>query len=219
MTTFTDYLITLVAGWFGLRLLAGADADANHNRSRQAWGISFLLTGLAALLGGSSHGFASYLNDTWMNLVWKGATYSIGLSMLFAVGGTIRGTAIRMPLHRLFSALNILGFAAYAFWMATHDRFLFVIIYYVTAMVFMATLQTWASIRHQAAGAKWLVSGVIVTLTGAYIQQSGIDLHANFNHNDLYHVVQIAGLYLLFRGATLLVDHNRDSRQDWSSDQ
>lgn len=212
MTVFTDYLITVVAGWFGLRLLASARKDAN--RSQLAWAISFLFTGLAALLGGSSHGFVSYLDDAWMNLIWKGATYSIGVAMVFAVAGTLRGTAIGTALHRPFSALNILGFAIYAIWIATHDRFLFVIIYYLSAMVFIAALQIWASVRHHAAGAKWLISGVIVTLISAYIQQSDIDLHANFNHNDLYHVVQIAGLYLLYRGAKLLVDRDRESRQD-----
>ena len=43
-----------------------------------------------------------------------------------------------------------------------------------------------------------------MTLLGAIVQQSGISLHRHFNHNDLYHVVQIIGLYLLYRGVRLM---------------
>ena len=31
-------------------------------------------------------------------------------------------------------------------------------------------------------------------------------LHRHFNHNDLYHVIQIVALYLFYRGGALLVD-------------
>ena len=56
------------------------------------------------------------------------------------------------------------------------------------------------------AGHRWLKRGLYVTLAGLAIQQSGWDLHTHFNHNDLYHVVQMAGLYWLYRGARLLND-------------
>jgi hypothetical protein len=211
MTMATDYLIALLAWWCGARILASA--SDNNNRSRQAWGLSFLITGFGALLGGTSHGFATYLNDTAMNLTWKGATYSIGFSMLFALAGTIRGAKISRPVRQLFNALAVLGFVIYAFWIMTNDSFLSVIIYYLSAMVFIAALQIRALFGYQPASAKWLLTGVVVTLVGAYIQQSGIDLHRNFNHNDLYHIVQMAGLYLLYRGAALLGDDNNDFRQ------
>jgi hypothetical protein len=42
---------------------------------------------------------------------------------------------------------------------------------------------------------------VVVTLAGFAIQQTNIQLTDNFNHNDIYHVMQIVALYLFFRGA------------------
>lgn len=214
MTLFTDCLIILVAGWFGLRRLASG-RECN-SLSQQAWGIAFLFVGLGALFGGTFHGFGPQLSDAWEMLLWKGVVYSIGFSMLFAVAGTLRGTPISIRTQRTLNAANLLAFSAYAFWMIKNEDFEFVILYYVPAMLLIAGVQTWALIRHQLPGAKWLVGGVIVTLVSSYIQQSDIDLHRNFNHNDLYHVVQIAGLYLLHRGAMLLVDHNPDSQQDSS---
>ena len=50
----------------------------------------------------------------------------------------------------------------------------------------------------------WLWRAVILTLIGLAAQQSGWSLHERFNHNDLYHVVQMAGLYCLYRGALTL---------------
>ena len=53
---------------------------------------------------------------------------------------------------------------------------------------------------------EWIIGGVLVSFGAAGIQQSGIALHQHFNHNDIYHVVQMAGVYLLYRGARLLRD-------------
>jgi hypothetical protein len=48
------------------------------------------------------------------------------------------------------------------------------------------------------------VAGVMVSFAAAGVQQSGFALHQHFNHNDLYHVIQMAGVYLLYRGGRLL---------------
>ena len=41
-------------------------------------------------------------------------------------------------------------------------------------------------------------------LAAAAAQASGFDLHRHFNHNDLYHVVQIAAMVIFYRGARLM---------------
>jgi hypothetical protein len=43
--------------------------------------------------------------------------------------------------------------------------------------------------------------GVSVSVLAAVVQQSGWSLHQHFNHNDLYHVIQAVGVWLLYRGA------------------
>ena len=40
------------------------------------------------------------------------------------------------------------------------------------------------------------------------LQQSGIRLHAHFNHNDLMHVVQMGAVWLLYEGGRRLRDAN-----------
>jgi hypothetical protein len=45
-----------------------------------------------------------------------------------------------------------------------------------------------------------------VAVVAGIIQWARLAPHARFNHNDLFHVVQMASLYLLYRGGLLLRD-------------
>jgi hypothetical protein len=203
-TTLTDYMITVAAAWFAIRLWTAAV----RNRPRQFWGLAFLFIGIGALLGGTSHGFVDYLDEWALHLIWKGTVYCVGFSMLFAVAGTV-GSGLPAGVARIaLQALNILAFLAYSAWMLNHSAFVYVINFYVPAMTSIALLQSWAYYRHRSSSAPWIIAGVIVTLLGAVIQQSGFTLHRHFNNNDLYHVVQIAGLYLLYRGASRVRDQS-----------
>jgi hypothetical protein len=44
-------------------------------------------------------------------------------------------------------------------------------------------------------------TGVFVSLAGVAVQQSNWGLHQHFNHNDIYHLIQIVGLYYFYRFA------------------
>ncbi len=46
----------------------------------------------------------------------------------------------------------------------------------------------------------WLVSGGLVTAAGFAIQQSGVAVHPDFNHNDVFHCTQAIALCLFFKG-------------------
>ena len=55
-------------------------------------------------------------------------------------------------------------------------------------------------------GRRWMIRGITLTLVGLAVQQSGLILHRNLNHNDIYHLIQLGGLYFFYRGASLLKD-------------
>ena len=55
-------------------------------------------------------------------------------------------------------------------------------------------------------GRKWLIAGTLVTFAGIAVQQTGFRHGAAFNHNDTYHLIQIAALYLFFRCARVVED-------------
>jgi len=50
---------------------------------------------------------------------------------------------------------------------------------------------------------RWHAAGLLVSIAGLVIQQGHLSLHPSFNHNDLFHCVQIVALFCFFRGARL----------------
>ncbi len=57
--------------------------------------------------------------------------------------------------------------------------------------------------------ASWLIAGVVVSGAGAAVQLKRVAPHPRFNHNDLYHVIQVAALYLFYRVACCLSTPDR----------
>ncbi|HEU4924141.1 MAG TPA: hypothetical protein VFT23_13825 [Burkholderiales bacterium] len=188
MTLATDYLLGAVTAWLCVRLARNRQSQ----KSRTFWALAFAAVALAAFLGGTWHGF---LQD---KLLWKatllaagGASFAMLAGSAFAVlSGTPRGVLL---------ALVSVKFLIYAAVMLTRDEFIFVVIDSGIAFALVAALHLW---RWNA----WIVAGMAVSVLGALVQASGLAPHRYFNHNDLYHVIQVAAMLLLYRGARRLTD-------------
>ncbi len=69
----------------------------------------------------------------------------------------------------------------------------------------------WVSVRpvvepvRVSSGRRWLAIGYGITIVGVILLVTKVSLHQHFNHNDLYHVVQMAGLYGVYRGGRRLL--------------
>lgn len=202
-TMITDYLLGLFTVFLVLRLF-------KHNEERpqnsiRLWGLALISTAIAAFLGGTSHGFAMHLGDVSKTVIWKMTVYSIGLASFFILSGTIFAT-VANPLRRWLLGLVLFKFLVYAGWMVSHNNFKYVIFDYAPAMLAVVILQIYASTKWKHKSAPWLISGVLISFAAAGIQISGFTIHQHFNHNDLYHVIQIGAIYFLYRGACLLKD-------------
>ena len=88
----------------------------------------------------------------------------------------------------------------------THDNFLLVVADYGSAL----RRDPDGGVVSQADGltpaAGWLAAGVGVSVAAGVIQAFRLAPHRRFNHNDLFHVIQMAALYCLYRGGLLLRD-------------
>ncbi len=202
-TLVTDYLLAALGVWFGWRLVSGG-REAGET-SRIFWGASCLALAVAAAAGGTSHGFAGYLGGSEGTWVWKLTLFSTGLSsaamlaaaVLARLAGAARVAALGLVVAKL---------AVYLAWMSVHDGFVFVIADYAPSMLAVVALLALPGRHGRLPGAGWVAAGVAVSFAGAAVQQSGFSLHRHFNHNDLFHLIQMAGLYLLYRGGALLRD-------------
>jgi hypothetical protein len=187
-TTITDYILAAEC------LVLGALLLRSEQTATRVWGLAFFTVALAAATGGTVHGFLST-----KSLLWKVTIYSIGItSLLMLLAASIGGTW--QPWRTVLIAAASIQFLLYAIWMANHDDFRYVIYNYAPAMIVVLLLQIFGRTH---GGNRWIISGIIVSFLGAGIQRTGIVLHKNFNFNDIYHLVQMVAMFLLYRGGLL----------------
>jgi hypothetical protein len=187
MTLATDYLLALACGGFSILLFRMKSAATGW------WSIAFAAVAVAALAGGTYHGFPSFYPGT----LWKTTLVAAGAASCAMVVAT--GVATRLA-ARFFFWFSILKFAAYLGWIAFNDQFLAVLIDSGSALLIVAALH---AVRGDAAW-RWMISAVAVSVAAAGVQAMHLAPHPGFNHNDLYHVMQIAAMWLFYRGARLI---------------
>jgi uncharacterized protein DUF6962 len=200
-TTFTDYILageTLVLGI--LLLKTGA---ANSAISVRLWGFAFITTAIGAAAGGTYHGFIESLGKT-APAVWKISVYAIGITAWLMLSASAL-SALSGTAQKIVLAAALMQLAFYAWWMAGHNDFKYVIYDYAPAMILILILQI-LSFSQGGAGSVWIIGGLVLSFAGAAVQQSGFSLHRNFNFNDIFHVIQMVAMYFLYRGGNLLKD-------------
>lgn len=189
MTLATDYLITIFAIVFAVSL---------RRAGNRWWSYAFLATATGSFLGGTHHGFAGVMSPAAANVLWQLTVYAIGVASLFV----LLGVSKHLPALRVFAFLK---FVAYMVWISLDSSFIWVIVDYGTTLLIVAALQLAAWIRRRDPAAPWILASIGVSIIGAAIQALHIAPHRHFNHNDLYHVIQIFALWLMMRGGVLMV--------------
>jgi hypothetical protein len=180
MTLATDYLLTITAVVFAIRLW----------RTNRQWALAFLFTAAGSFCGGTYHGFGPVMGVLAAIVLWKLTVFSIGLASFFLVLGSGR--------HLLLVALVKL--IVYMSWMTVHSEFVWVVIDYGIALLLVGVMQ----LVRRGPSTPWVIGSIVVSVIGALVQMSRLSLHEHFNHNDLYHVIQLVALWLLYRGGKLM---------------
>lgn len=201
MTLLTDYLLAGVTGWLGWLLFRVREGQV----ARASWALAFAGLALAAVLGGTHHGFAPHLSEGTLFLLWKATLLAVGMaSFAMLAGSTIAATS--GSLRRVLLAFATAKLAAYVGWMLFHSEFIYVIADTGISMVAIAVLHGASALRSHDRASLWVLGGVGVSVLAAGVQASGFTLHRHFNHNDLYHVIQIAAMALFYIGGRRLHD-------------
>jgi hypothetical protein len=191
MTMATDYALAAVAGCCCLLIFKRTPLQ----NSQRHWALAFAALAVAAALGGTHHGFV-------IEALWTPTVLAVGIAS-FAM---LAGSAIATTSGRLRQGLIALALAkllVYSAWMLGHDEFIYVVVDTGAALLAIAVLHLFFFKNQES---KWMLAGVAVSLVAAAAQASGLDLHPSFNHNDLYHVVQIAAMALFYCGARRMQD-------------
>jgi len=197
MTVLTDYALAGVTGWLAFALYRSREG----RRSRSFWTLAFAALALAALLGGTWHGFAARLPESAVILVWKATVLSVGIASFGMLAGSAAAAATSAGMEKALLAIAAAKLALYSAWMLFHSEYVYVIADTGFALAVVAALHAGSAFRRRDSASPWILAGVGASLAAAGVQASGFDLHRHFNHNDLYHVIQIGAMLLFYAGA------------------
>lgn len=203
MTVFTDLLITVFAVYFAREL-----SEWYHIRFMNThwhWGKAFWALAVGAFLGAISHGIGPHLPQEVRDWIWKLTTVSIGFVSFFFILAAFHHV---FPFRTVYWLrwIPVIFMVVYLAIILRDPRFANVIKFYAPAMLFVMTVMLYSQFALHTTGAGQITLGILISFAAAGIQVSGFDLHKHFNHNDLYHVVQIVGMVFIYRGAILLTD-------------
>ncbi len=202
-TLITDYMLGTLAELCAVLLIKRN--TALRQRSIQWWAFALFAAAVGSYVGGTYHGFRHALEPAVAAVLWKVTTISMGVASFCLLTAAI-AAAFTGQDRRWLIAAAALKLAIYVVWMLGHDEFRFVIYVYGSTLAILLLLVA-AERTHGVDGHRaYIASGILVSIAAAAVQQSGFRLHEHFNHNDLMHVIQMGGVWLLYTGGARLRD-------------
>jgi hypothetical protein len=203
MTMMTDYVMGALAFVLAMRIVG--DAAAGRQLSGRLWAAALVMTAVAAFLGGTYHGFIQWMPGASGRAIWKATLLATGIGSACLLAAAVTA-ATAGALQRALLAVVVVKLLVYVWTIATQDQFALVIVDYGTALLAVALAAWFIRPSGLTPAAWWITGGVAVAAVAGAIQWARLAPHVHFNHNDLFHVVQMASLYLLYRGGLLLRD-------------
>ena len=196
LTTLTDYALAAVTAGLGAVLIGGAGS----RQPVRLWGWAFVALALAGVLGGTWHGFTESFGAATLAWIWRLNQWAIGLFGLFVMAATAL-LAFTGPARRTALALAALAFLAYAAWTWNHPLFRTVLAW--NGLVMIVVLAAHLTRLRRLSATPWILAGIAASAVAAAVQAGGVRLWV-LDHNDLFHLVQLAAMVLLFAGARQL---------------
>ena len=200
-------LTNVILGGFAFVLAArlALNGAAQGVAASSVLGGGLLATSLAAFLGAVAHGLDPRSDAAGRDRMWRAALYATG----FIGVGTVASVAFFAVRGSTRTAILVFaGLKLVVYWINVTRRpeFRVAAADYGGALAILLAGTVYAMVRWHLPGSTWLIAGVAVSVVAAVIQARRVAPHRHFNHNDLFHVVQMAALYCFYRGGMLLVD-------------
>ncbi len=177
-------------------------ATTNHWRTN-LWCSAFALLATASFLGALIH--ALELPKSIRIALWTPLYLSLGILVLLFIMGAVadwRGkvTAKRLVPWGIGMSATFLGLTA-----LLGGKFIVFIVYVATIMLSGLAIYTFLAVTHRVKGAAVVALAILLNLAAAAVQASNLSLHLlfPFDHNGLFHLVQIVSTAILGLGVHL----------------
>ena len=201
-TAATDAALGLLAAAGALHLARAVPSSF----ARRIWQAALLALSLASVLGAIAHGLV--MSDALREALWQPLYLLLGVTMaLFVVGAADawngEGTARRLLLPLLGLALVFYGITR-----AAGGDFLVFVLFEAAALIFSLVVYLRLAYRRARRGAGLMAVALAVSLAAGVVQASGpmsVRLVWAFDHNGIFHLLQLIGVTLLLLGLRLLL--------------
>ncbi|MGD8293631.1 MAG: hypothetical protein PVF37_18105 [Desulfobacterales bacterium] len=199
-TAVTDILLALTA-FGGIAYLQWPQLFSDKLWKINIWSGAIGLIGLAAALGAVAHGLV--LSGNFYHRIWLVLNMALGLAVsLFVVGVVYDLWGFEISRATL-PIMLIVGLGFFLMTMLYPGIFFLFIVYETVALVFALGAYIYLTVQAVLPGA-WLIAfGILVSIIAAGIQANKsvfLKFIWVFDHNGIYHLVQVIGLLLLLMG-------------------
>ena len=193
----TDLLLTLAALAGVVRLLL----QSPPGQVETDWAWAFGLLALAAALGAGYHGLV--LADPRRAVLWQTLTFGLALAIAMVAAGTTRDAMGAAAAEHARPFLLAAGIAVYAVSRRFPGLFLVFIVFQASVLLYALAVYAHATLIASAAGPGFVAAGITLSLTGAVVQarrRFRVKLAWAFDHNGVFHLLQTAGVILMWVG-------------------
>jgi hypothetical protein len=192
----TDFGLTIEC----LALAAWLHWRTPVNPLRTWFVIFFAALGIAALLGGITHGFLDDPRSTLYGLMWGATLLAIGIAAVatWTIGAHLLFSERTAKRVLVVAGLLFIVYAATILWISR--SFTVAIVTYVPAATFLLLAFALTYRRRPSSYLKAGIAGLVLSFVAAAIQQGEIRA-LGLTHNALYHLVQAVAMLMIFAAA------------------
>jgi hypothetical protein len=165
------------------------------------WSLAFGFIAISGVLGAITHGL--YLSDTCHQRVWQLLNLALGLSISLFVVGVVYDIWGLETARKILPFILMMGIGFYLITRIVPGLFLIFIVYEALALIFACGSYIGLALQAQSNGSLMMAAGVLVSIIAAGLQVNkkiSFKLIWQFDHNGVFHLVQMAGLVLLLIG-------------------
>jgi hypothetical protein len=173
---------------------------------RAVWQAALAALALASVLGAVAHGLE--LPAATRELLWQPLYLALGVTMALFVVGAVRDWRGEAAGRRVLLPMLALAVVFYGVTRLTRGSFLAFVVYEAAALLFSLGVYLRLATGPARAGAAAMAAALTVSLAAGAVQASDVGpirLVWDFDHNGVFHLVQLVGLALLLTGLRRLL--------------
>ena len=198
-TAATDALLAILAFIITVKIYqSGKGVDLKKTR---IWIWVFGLLTFASAIGAFAHGFQ--MSKLTNFVLWQPLNLSLGFAVgLFAAGVVYDFKNFTLP-KTFIPVMLVCVIISFTIIIIFPDAFAVFVICEAILMLFALVAYTILASRKTIKGAGLMAAGILVTVIAAVIQAiKGIKVTfiREFDHNGIFHIVQMIGLIILLKG-------------------